>query len=37
MARELAPRNIYVAHLIIDGAIDTSIARSTYLTRVRGG
>ncbi len=28
MARELGPKNIHVAHVIIDGAIDTDFIRS---------
>jgi NAD(P)-dependent dehydrogenase (short-subunit alcohol dehydrogenase family) len=27
MARELGPRNIHVAHVVIDGAIDTNFIR----------
>lgn len=30
MARELGPRNIHVAHVIIDGAIDTSFIRESF-------
>ncbi|MEK9721769.1 MAG: SDR family NAD(P)-dependent oxidoreductase, partial [Quisquiliibacterium sp.] len=41
MARELWPKGIHVAHIIIDGAIDTEFIRSNfpdrYATRDRGG
>lgn len=30
MARELGPRNIHVAHIVIDGAIDTAFIRETF-------
>ncbi|MCU7649948.1 SDR family oxidoreductase [Pseudomonas piscis] len=30
MARELGPMNIHVAHVIVDGAIDTDFIRSTF-------
>lgn len=30
MARELGPRNIHVAHIVIDGAVDTDFIRSTF-------
>jgi len=33
MARELWPRNIHVAHAIIDGAIDTEWIRSNFPER----
>ncbi|MTJ83453.1 MAG: SDR family oxidoreductase [Telmatospirillum sp.] len=33
MARELAPRNIHVAHVVIDGAIDTDFIRETFPDR----
>jgi len=32
MARELAPKNIHVAHLIIDGAIDSEAIRRRLST-----
>lgn len=31
MARELGPRNIHVAHVVVDGAIDTAFIRDNYL------
>lgn len=41
MARELGPKNIHVAHVVIDGAIDTAFIRdnlpSVYATRDRDG
>jgi NAD(P)-dependent dehydrogenase (short-subunit alcohol dehydrogenase family) len=41
MARELGPRNIHVAHVVIDGAIDTAFIRDNfpekYAERARGG
>lgn len=41
MARELGPRNIHVAHVVIDGAIDTAFIRENfpamYATRERDG
>jgi NAD(P)-dependent dehydrogenase (short-subunit alcohol dehydrogenase family) len=41
MARELGPRGIHVAHLVIDGAIDTEFIRENfperYSTKDRGG
>ncbi len=41
MARELAPRNIHVGHVVIDGAIDTSFIRENfparYALKERGG
>ncbi len=33
MARELGPKNIHVAHVIIDGAIDTTFIRDTFPDR----
>jgi short-subunit dehydrogenase len=33
MARELGPRNIHVAHVVIDGAIDTEFIRSNFPER----
>ena len=33
MARELGPRGIHVAHVIIDGAIDTAFIRDTFPER----
>jgi NAD(P)-dependent dehydrogenase (short-subunit alcohol dehydrogenase family) len=33
MARELGPRNIHVAHIIVDGAIDTEFIRTTFPER----
>ncbi len=33
MARELAPKNIHVAHVVIDGAIDTAFIRDTFPER----
>ncbi|MBO2928897.1 SDR family oxidoreductase [Metapseudomonas otitidis] len=30
MARELGPRNIHVAHVVVDGAIDTAFIRHTF-------
>ena len=30
MARELGPRNIHVAHVVVDGAIDTEFIRSNF-------
>lgn len=33
MARELGPRNIHVAHVVIDGAIDTEFIRTTFPER----
>ncbi len=30
MARELGPRNIHVAHRVVDGAIDTAFIRDTF-------
>jgi NAD(P)-dependent dehydrogenase (short-subunit alcohol dehydrogenase family) len=41
LARELGPRNIHVAHVVIDGAIDTDFIRDNlpqvYATRDRDG
>ena len=33
MARELGPRNIHVAHVVVDGAIDTAFIRATFPER----
>ncbi|NIE62983.1 SDR family oxidoreductase [Burkholderia sp. Ax-1719] len=33
MAKELGPRNIHVAHVIVDGAIDTEFIRTTFPER----
>jgi short-subunit dehydrogenase len=33
MARELGPRNIHVAHVVIDGAIDTDFIRENFPER----
>lgn len=33
MARELGPRNIHVAHVVVDGAIDTEFIRDTFPER----
>ncbi|MGO9424371.1 MAG: SDR family NAD(P)-dependent oxidoreductase, partial [Steroidobacteraceae bacterium] len=33
MARELGPRNIHVAHVVVDGAIDTEFIRTTFPDR----
>lgn len=33
MARELGPQNIHVAHVVVDGAIDTEFIRSTFPER----
>jgi NAD(P)-dependent dehydrogenase (short-subunit alcohol dehydrogenase family) len=33
MARELGPRNIHVAHIVIDGAIDTEFIRTLFPER----
>ena len=33
MARELGPRGIHVAHVVIDGAIDTEFIRSNFPER----
>jgi NAD(P)-dependent dehydrogenase (short-subunit alcohol dehydrogenase family) len=33
MARELGPRNIHVAHVVVDGAIDTEFIRSNFPDR----
>jgi NAD(P)-dependent dehydrogenase (short-subunit alcohol dehydrogenase family) len=30
MARELGPKNIHVAHVIVDGAIDTAFIRDNF-------
>ena len=33
MARELGPLNIHVAHVVVDGAIDTAFIRDTFPER----
>ena len=33
MARELGPHNIHVAHIVVDGAIDTAFIRDTFPER----
>jgi len=33
MARELGPQNIHVAHVVVDGAIDTAFIRDTFPER----
>ena len=33
MARELGPKNIHVAHVVVDGAIDTDFIRTTFPDR----
>lgn len=33
MARELGPQNIHVAHIVVDGAIDTAFIRDTFPER----
>jgi NAD(P)-dependent dehydrogenase (short-subunit alcohol dehydrogenase family) len=35
IARELGPKNIHVAHVIVDGAIDTEFIRSNFPERYR--
>ena len=35
MARELGPQNIHVAHVVIDGAIDTAFIRENFPSDVR--
>ncbi|MDN5557323.1 MAG: SDR family oxidoreductase, partial [Acinetobacter sp.] len=30
MARELGPKNIHVAHVVVDGAIDTDFIKDTF-------
>jgi NAD(P)-dependent dehydrogenase (short-subunit alcohol dehydrogenase family) len=35
MARELGPKNIHVAHVIVDGAIDTEFIRSNFPERYK--
>lgn len=35
MARELGPKGIHVAHLVIDGAIDTAFIRDTFQERYK--
>jgi short-subunit dehydrogenase len=33
MARELGPRNIHVAHVVVDGSIDTAFIRDSFPER----
>lgn len=33
MAKELGPRNVHVAHVVVDGAIDTEFIRTTFPDR----
>jgi short-subunit dehydrogenase len=33
LARELGPKNIHVAHVVVDGAIDTEFVRSNFPDR----
>jgi short-subunit dehydrogenase len=33
MARELGPKNVHVAHVVVDGAIDTAFIRDTFPER----
>jgi hypothetical protein len=35
MARELGPEGIHVAHVVIDGAIDTQFIRETFPERYK--
>jgi hypothetical protein len=35
MARELGPKNIHVAHVVIDGMIDTAAVRQRFAERVK--
>ncbi len=35
MARELGPKNIHVAHVVIDGMIDTTAVRARFADRVK--
>ena len=35
MARELGPRNVHVAHVVVDGAIDTAFIRDNFPERYR--
>ena len=37
MARELMPQNIHVAHVIVDGAIDTEWIKSNFPERYNAG
>ncbi len=37
MARELAPQNIHVAHVVIDGAIDTEWIKANFPERYNAG
>lgn len=34
MARELGPKNIHVAHVVVDGAIDSNFIRETYAEHI---
>lgn len=36
MARELQPKGLHVAHIVIDGGIDTARGRATYPERFKG-
>ncbi|MDA8110047.1 MAG: SDR family NAD(P)-dependent oxidoreductase [Betaproteobacteria bacterium] len=36
MARELGPKNVHVAHVVIDGMIDTQAARQRFPERAQG-
>ena len=37
MARELAPKGLHVAHVVIDGLIDTAFARDHFAQRIADG
>ncbi len=37
MARELGPQNIHVAHVVIDGAIDTEWIKTNFPERYNAG
>ncbi len=37
MARELGPENIHVAHVVIDGAIDTEWIKANFPDRYNSG
>jgi len=37
MARELMPQNIHVAHVIVDGAIDTEWIKTNFPDRYNAG
>src|SRR5262249_62019162 len=37
MARELGPQNIHVAHVVIDGAIDTEWIKANFPDRYNSG